>query len=683
MSFFYTPILVFLVFSVSFKLLIAQQPISPGWTKKSNFPKGALQKAVSFVIGNNGYAGLGTDNTGFKKDFWKYDPVSDKWEKVETFPAEARVSAIAFSIANKGYVGTGMSGSESMSHGTDDFWEYDPAKNTWIQRADFPGGPRYGAIGFSIGNKGYIGLGANKNIRYRDLWEYNPVSNKWTRKADFPSDGKTDASCFTIGTEAFVLFGQGKEIIPSQKDGWKFDAAKNQWKKIADFPGNPRVGALAFSQKNKGYVACGFNGTLKYYADFWEYDAISDRWEQKADVPFDSRAYIFSFDINNALYVCTGYGEKKTQGFEVWKYEPGKERTPATFAMGGSLLLGETRLPLAGVEVKIYNARGDMIKKVSTGLFGSFLFMDLPNNQEYTLETLITDPHWRTQKIYLVNRENETVAVLSPENNFRFKIAIEEKSKLQLLRIENKNMRMDMKGKLMLKSGNKKSAFAEVQLSLIDNEQQVVQTAITDEGGNFTFNYLPVDSNLYLNIDEETLMQLPKGTTVLLMDQNENIVDKAVSGSSRFLLTTLPSEQNKLSNIYIEDPWIQATFGNPADGMLVIENIYFDVGKWELVPQAKAVLNKVIIMMKNNKKIAIEISAHTDSRGEAKSNMELSEKRAAEAKKYIVSEGIEAKRIITYGLGETKLINHCTDNVECAEEEHSKNRRMEFKIKMK
>lgn len=671
---------IWLFFPLSF---LSAQETSGVWVKKNNFPNGSLEKAAFFVIANRGYAGLGTDNAGFKKDFWKYDPDADKWEKTEPFPADARLAPAAFSIGTKGYVGTGMNGSESMPQGTNDFWEFDADKNAWTQKSAFPGGLRYGAVGFSIGGKGYIGLGANKSTRYTDLWEYNPASNKWAKKADFPSDGRVDAACFTIGSEAFVLLGQGKGIAPSQKDAWKFDPAKNEWKKIADFPGNARVGAVAFSIKNKGYTACGSNGTFKRFADLWEYDPAADKWEQKPDVPFGGRAYIFAFVINNAAYVCNGHAEKKSQGFEVWKFEPGKEKNPGTFAMGGSLLLGETRLPLASVEVKIYNAKNEVVKKVTTGLFGSFLFMDLPNNQEYTLEAVITDPHWRKQKIYLVNRENETIAILSPENSFRFKIAIEEKSKLQLLRIENKNMRMDMAGKLVLSSGNRKSAFAEATLSLIDNQQQVVQTAVTDENGNFTFNYLPVDSNLYLNIDEEALTQLPKGTTVLLMDQNENIVDKAMPGSSKFLLTTLPTEQNKLSTIYIEDPWIQATFGNPAHGMLVIENIYFDVGKWELLSEAKAVLNKVVIMMKNNKKISIEIMAHTDSRGEAKSNIELSEKRATEAKKYIASQGIEANRITTKGFGETKLMNHCADNVECTEEEHSKNRRMEFKIAVK
>ena len=40
-----------------------------------------------------------------------------------------------------------------------DFWEYDPAANTWTQKADFGGTARYGAVGFSIGSKGYIGTG--------------------------------------------------------------------------------------------------------------------------------------------------------------------------------------------------------------------------------------------------------------------------------------------------------------------------------------------------------------------------------------------------------------------------------------------------------------------------------------------------------------------------------------------
>ena len=47
----------------------------------------------------------------------------------------------------------------TMVHIQKDFWEYDPAANTWTQKADFGGAARDGAVGFSIGSKGYIGTG--------------------------------------------------------------------------------------------------------------------------------------------------------------------------------------------------------------------------------------------------------------------------------------------------------------------------------------------------------------------------------------------------------------------------------------------------------------------------------------------------------------------------------------------
>ena len=46
-----------------------------------------------------------------------------------------------------------------LDSNTKDFWEYDPVGNTWTQKADFGGTARYAAVGFSIGNKGYIGTG--------------------------------------------------------------------------------------------------------------------------------------------------------------------------------------------------------------------------------------------------------------------------------------------------------------------------------------------------------------------------------------------------------------------------------------------------------------------------------------------------------------------------------------------
>ena len=64
---------------------------------------------------------------------------------------------------DKGYIGTGQDLNGAWRK---DFWEYDPAANTWTQKADFGGTERRGALGFSIGNKGYIGTGYNGTVRH-------------------------------------------------------------------------------------------------------------------------------------------------------------------------------------------------------------------------------------------------------------------------------------------------------------------------------------------------------------------------------------------------------------------------------------------------------------------------------------------------------------------------------------
>ena len=90
------------------------------------------------------------------------------WTQKANFGGGARFSAVGFSIGNKGYIGTG-------NNYPQDFWEYDPITNLWTQKANFGGGPRRDAVGFSIGNKGYIGTGQNNNGNSRsDFWCYTP-----------------------------------------------------------------------------------------------------------------------------------------------------------------------------------------------------------------------------------------------------------------------------------------------------------------------------------------------------------------------------------------------------------------------------------------------------------------------------------------------------------------------------
>lgn len=111
-----------------------------------------------------------------------------------------------------------------------------------------------------------------------------------------------------------------------------------------------------------------------------------------------------------------------------------------------------------------------------------------------------------------------------------------------------------------------------------------------------------------------------------------------------------------------------------------LDNIYYDFDKSNIRPDAAIELDKLVKILKDNPTIWIELSSHTDSRGNDHYNMALSQRRAESAVRYIISKGIDKNRITAQGYGETQLLNHCGNGVKCTVEEHQLNRRTEFKI---
>ena len=111
-----------------------------------------------------------------------------------------------------------------------------------------------------------------------------------------------------------------------------------------------------------------------------------------------------------------------------------------------------------------------------------------------------------------------------------------------------------------------------------------------------------------------------------------------------------------------------------------IPNIYYDLSKWNIRPDAAMELDKVVQFLLDNSSIKIELGSHTDARGSSASNQSLSQKRAQSAVDYIVGKGIERTRITAKGYGESRLKNRCADGVQCSKEEHQENRRSEIRI---
>ncbi|MCC9135911.1 OmpA family protein [Pontibacter silvestris] len=121
-------------------------------------------------------------------------------------------------------------------------------------------------------------------------------------------------------------------------------------------------------------------------------------------------------------------------------------------------------------------------------------------------------------------------------------------------------------------------------------------------------------------------------------------------------------------------------YKNEVNKAIVLDNIYYDLDKWDIRPDAAKELDKLVRVLKENPTIRIEMGSHTDSRESESYNQQLSERRAQAAVDYLVSKGIDINRLEARGYGKTRLINRCADGVICSEEEHQLNRRTEFKI---
>jgi len=94
----------------------------------------------------------------------------------------------------------------------------------------------------------------------------------------------------------------------------------------------------------------------------------------------------------------------------------------------------------------------------------------------------------------------------------------------------------------------------------------------------------------------------------------------------------------------------------------------------------KEIRKRLLKLLRKRPNYRIEINSHTDSRGDAEENRIISQARADAVKNYLVSQGIQASRMVAKGYGESRPVNHCVDGVSCTEEEHAQNLGTEFRV---
>lgn len=195
--------------------------------------------------------------------------------------------------------------------------------------------------------------------------------------------------------------------------------------------------------------------------------------------------------------------------------------------------------------------------------------------------------------------------------------------------------------------------------------------------------------------DKNTLVPLSAAFELIDMQENRVIASSTSNAVTGEFMMSLPVDKQYALNVSRKDYlFYSANFsvnkGNdslnpvkldvPLQGVaigekVILRNIFFESGKFELLTDSKAELGKLIGFLKKNTSMQIEIGGHTDNEGTDAANLILSQNRAKAVYNYLTENGIDAARLSYKGYGETMpLVSNSTA------EGRANNRRTEFKV---
>lgn len=351
--------------------------------------------------------------------------------------------------------------------------------------------------------------------------------------------------------------------------------------------------------------------------------------------------------------------------------------------LAGNLLFGENpSQPLKNTKLIIKNEFGDVLEETTTNEFGAFTFRNIPSDQNYMIsmgESDIVLPE--NTKITLTNKGGKEIKTFySGNGKFNFKVLSADKNIISDMNAEDDNLVMDIFG--FVYDENKKP-IANAKLRLRDEKSNEVSEIATGTNGKFNFRNLRADKNYIFEADDKD--PVLSGVKKIYIADSKGRIYKVITknGEGKFSFKVIESDKALLGEFVVDDPWLavlELKHKKEKEELTIVENIYYEFGNYKIDDAGLKVLDKVITVLNSNPKLMIELSSHTDSRSSDQFNLTLSKKRAEFAVNYMISKGIDKKRLKAIGYGETKLLNKCVNNVECTEDEHKINRRTEFKI---
>ncbi|MFN2290480.1 MAG: Kelch repeat-containing protein [Anaerolineae bacterium] len=304
-------------------------PLPPGWARRGDMPAPARIGFVTAKADGQIYVMGGQTSKNGKLSgqttVHVYDPGTDTWAQKTGMLHESTFSAAGV-VGGKIYV---IGGSAYDGAGAEAFvQEYDPASDAWTEKASMPT-PRDGLVTavvddriYAIGGWQPVASTMTANVQVA-VEEYDPATDTWAQRASLP----TKRVCPMVGVvedKIYVIGGQTGGISGMLASVVEYDPATDTWTEKSPMP-DKRTWGAATVHEGQIYVFGG-SDTFEWpaSASLFVYDPATDAWTEREDMPFER--WILSAEVLNGKAYLFG-GSTRTYPYtpyltEVWEYDP-------------------------------------------------------------------------------------------------------------------------------------------------------------------------------------------------------------------------------------------------------------------------------------------------------------------------------------------------------------------------
>ena len=410
----------------------------------------------------------------------------------------------------------------------------------------------------------------------------------------------------------------------------------------------------------------GGQGTAKWiYANLWTADSrpiMCDRYElDQGTMELSSRRLV----VGEWYYISVDHRYNPSYpGSFTLCIDDGSAPGDA-IRIGGKVLNG-TRSPWSGETVTLLDDDEQPIKSIATDKEGQFKFDFLAPGQNY----FVRIEKWNDGLITGVlqtNAKNQVIkkTVRHADNIYGFVDLPTNCGFITLVDCDDLHLTIDagkfgILGKIVHKN-DRLNGVADMDVHLYSSPDNIVASTKTDPGGEFNFNNVPFNEKHMIKIGRPD----PQIYAEMLVINDEGIAVRSATSRNMdkngfFKFEELPPMAPSSVDLQASDDTemqIETDFSDLSVGNTVtLNNVYFLSGQYTLLPTSYTAIDRLLAILRDNPKMHISITGHTDSQGSAKLNLKLSEQRAKSVYDHLVSQGIAGTRLGHKGYGGTKPV---------------------------